>query len=77
MILDNLNMNSFLKDKSGLALIGVSLAIVIVAILAYGLFYSFKNNNTDKEGSDLMGDNLTDTLDEAKSDIADINEFIK
>ena len=70
-------MNSFLKNRNGLALIGILLAVAIVIVLAYGLFYSFKNTNTNEVVKDLVGNNQVDTLNKAKSDIEDINETVE
>ncbi|MEA3398183.1 MAG: hypothetical protein U9R06_00365, partial [Patescibacteria group bacterium] len=64
-------MKSFLKNKTGSALIGLLLAVVIVAALAYGSSFFWKSNN---KGS--IQNNL-DIKEKAETDINKISQTIK
>jgi hypothetical protein len=70
-------MTSILKNKRGSALVGFIVVVVVLAALVYGgvFFSGITNQQIDNESTnnDFAG-NLIGTLNQAKSDIDDIQE---
>ncbi len=66
-------------NNKGAAYIGLVVSVLIAALLFFGSFYFFNNNANNNENlADLdIGDNIIDTLNNAKDNIADINEDIE
>ena len=67
-------MKSFLKN-SGFALIGVLMAVLIIAALAYGSSFFWKNDtNTRMDANDA---NTIGQLEQAKDDLAEVNKTLE
>ena len=66
-------------NNKGAAYLGLVVSVLIAALLFFGSFYFFNNNASNNEDlADLdLGDNIVDTLNNAKDNIEEINQNIE
>lgn len=67
-------MFNILNNNKGAAYAGLLIAMLIVAGLIVGSFYLRRNQAQEAENSGLLGNNLINTLEEAKQDVEEIDK---